>query len=91
MQNSSGKEQSRRGSATVQKAEWMVALSGSASPRLAVARGAVGSRGLECESCDFLWILSVPSAPHFLGKVRGVSLEIPLLILLILMLVILSR
>ena len=32
-----------------------------------------------------------PSAPHFLGKVGGVSLEIPLLILLILMLVILSR
>ena len=75
----------------MQNAERMVALSGSASPGRAVARGAVGSRGLECESCDFLWILSVPSAPHFLGKVRGVSLEIPLLILLILMLIIHSR
>lgn len=54
-------------------------------------QGCCGIQGLECESCDFLWILSVPSAPHFLGKVRGVSLEIPLLILLILMLIIHSR
>ena len=60
-------------------------------PRMCSGKRCCGSRGLECESCDFLWILSVPSAPHFLGKVRRVSLEIPLLILLILMLIIHSR
>ncbi|KAM7230794.1 hypothetical protein CapIbe_018284 [Capra ibex] len=39
MQNSSGKEQSSRGNAAVQNAERMAALSGSASPGHAVARG----------------------------------------------------